>query len=402
MNPFKFRPPHQGAAPDPRQISAVIEAALQSAGLGNRNGPMSGVLDTIERSFAAAGLRAATGPSGHGSHTDDATVIDVEAHDVTRAAPLPAPGGAQTDAQAGAPVDAAGDVATPSGAGRFTTGRFQHPAGARAYRLYVPASVKADPATPRPLLLMLHGCTQTPEDFAAGTRMNALADEHGFLVLYPAQTTRANGSRCWNWFDPKHQQRDRGEPALLAALTREIAASHAVDPQRIFVAGLSAGAAMALTLGAQFPELFAAVGAHSGLPVDGASDVASALALMRGASGAGLRADAPAPRRVIVFHGSADQTVVSGNGDAIVAQALSRHQRDGGTPLRRVERTGPRGGSRSARCHAWVDGNDQPMVEHWTIDQAGHAWAGGSAAGSFTDPQGPDASVQMLRFFGIR
>jgi poly(hydroxyalkanoate) depolymerase family esterase len=182
---------------------------------------------------------------------------------------------------------------------------------------------------------MLHGCTQNPDDFAAGTRMNELADKHAFVVAYPAQSVKANGSNCWNWFKVSDQERDRGEPSLIAGITREVASSYRVDEQRIFVAGLSAGAAMAVVLGATYPELFAAVGAHSGLPYGAADDVPSALAAMRGSSGPifskrGLksRTSTPrvAPRRApptIVFHGDHDTTVSAENGSEIVAQAVA-------------------------------------------------------------------------------
>lgn len=262
------------------------------------------------------------------------------------------------------------------------------PSGSRGYRLYVPAN---RPAGPMPLVVMLHGCTQTPEDFATGTGMNALAEEFGCLIAYPAQPSGANAQKCWNWFRPEDQGRNHGEPALIAGIVRDIARSHNADPSRIYVAGLSAGGAAAAILAASYPDIFAAAGVHSGLPAGSASDVMSAFAAMRSCS------TAPPHRAVvptIALHGQADQTVHPANGAAVVAQALRAMP-----GLRRSTRRDSTAGGRSFEvvAHHHVDG--RTMAEHWQIDGAGHAWAGGQAAGSYTDPAGPDASRQMLRFF---
>lgn len=274
----------------------------------------------------------------------------------------------------------------------WTAHRFSHQGRQIAYRLYVPAR-PADAPRP-PLVVMLHGCTQDAADFAAGTRMNLLAREAGAIVLYPEQTQHANAQKCWNWFKPQHQQRERGEPALLAALTREIVAAQGADPARIYVAGLSAGGAMAHILGRTHPELFAAVGVHSGLPAGAAHDLPSALAAMRSGGPASAATDGPAPP-TIVFHGDADATVHARNG-AAVAEAARRALGPAG--VAEVVQGRAVGGQRFTRT-TYPAADGRSAVEHWQLHGAGHAWAGGSADGSYTAPDGVDASAEMLRFF---
>ncbi len=263
------------------------------------------------------------------------------------------------------------------------------PQGRRSYRLYIPAARPA--AGQMPLVVMLHGCTQTPEDFAIGTGMNLLAEEFGCMIAYPAQPMGANAQKCWNWFRPEDQRRDQGEPALIAGMTQEILRTYAADPARTYVAGLSAGGAAAVIVAAAYPEIFAAVGVHSGLPSGAARDVGSAFGAMRsGAEGVPHTAALP----TIAFHGLADTTVHPSNGTAILAQALPALPR-----LRlnaRKDRV-PGGQAYSVTAHHHPDG--RTMAEHWQIDGAGHAWAGGRTGGSYTDPKGPDASREMLRFF---
>ncbi|RZA29828.1 MAG: PHB depolymerase family esterase [Lysobacteraceae bacterium] len=291
--------------------------------------------------------------------------------------------------------------------GTFLEHSFSHPAGTRNYKLYIPASYDAGSESAYPLVLMLHGCTQSPDDFAAGTRMNALADQQGFLVAYPAQSPNANGSRCWNWFRPGDQGRAAGEPALLAGLTRELVERHAVDPQRVYVAGLSAGAAMAVILGATHPELYAAVGAHSGLPYRAARDVPSAFAAMGGTHAlreVAEETDAQSRQRkrppapvvpLIVFHGDADHTVAAANGEALVKQATGAASEV--LPTTRERRRS--GNGRSYTRSVYTTALGEPLVEYWQLHGAGHAWSGGSSQGTYTDPQGPDASAEMVRFF---
>lgn len=260
--------------------------------------------------------------------------------------------------------------------------------GSRDYRLYIPA--KRAPAA-MPLVVMLHGCTQTPEDFAIGTGMNALAEEFGCIIAYPAQAQGANAQKCWNWFRPEDQGKGRGEPALIAGMIEEILRDHPVDRTRVYAAGLSAGGAAAAILGAAYPDLFAAIGVHSGLPVGSAQDVPQAFAAMRsGATGKGYSVPAP----TIVFHGLADTTVHPDNGKAVTAQALRAHSGLSGTHIQDRSR-----GGRAYRQIRHIAASGLSVAEHWEIEGVGHAWSGGSANGSYTDPTGPDASREMLRFF---
>src|SRR3984893_13034768 len=213
--------------------------------------------------------------------------------------------------------------------GQFVTGLYSNRAGSLSYKLYVPSGYCGQAL---PLVIMLHGCTQSPDDFAAGTRMNALAEEHTCLVAYPAQAASANASKCWNWFNPGHQQRGQGEPSLIAGITRQVMRDYSVDSRRVYVAGLSAGAAAAIIMGITYPDLYAAIGAHSGLACGAASDAPSAFAVMRQGEVAAARRSGSAPgdgeyRRIvptIVFHGDQDKTVHLRNGDQIIAQARAK------------------------------------------------------------------------------
>jgi poly(hydroxyalkanoate) depolymerase family esterase len=269
--------------------------------------------------------------------------------------------------------------------GSFTAHHYRDAHGIRPYKLFRP---KCDGIEPRPLLLLLHGCTQAVDDFAMGTRMNHVAAERGCYVAYPQQVQGANTSRCWNWFRPGDQGRDGGEPALLAGLVRELVASENIDPARVFVAGMSAGGAMAVTLAATHPELFAAVGVHSGLPHGAAHDVPSALAAMRAA---GPRRLYPGPAvPAIVFHGDADRTVDPCNGANIAFASAGNTSGE--------SRTGAANG-RAYTCTRFRGPGGEVAVEHWVVHGAGHAWSGGDARGSHTDALGPDASREMLRFF---
>ena len=281
----------------------------------------------------------------------------------------------------------------PEGA-HFLEKVYANQAGSRTYKLYVPSRYTGQPL---PLIVMLHGCTQSPDDFAAGTRMNALAEEHLFLVAYPGQSATANTSKCWNWFSPEDQHRDQGEPSLIAGITRQIMRDYPVDPRRVYVAGLSAGGAAAAIMGSEYPDLYAAIGVHSGLACGSASDIPSAFAAMKqgGPTAGGLRRNGrphkPAP--AIVFHGDRDPTVHPINGDQVAADSVA------GACLQTTIRQDRSPGGIAYTCTVHADAGGQSVLEQWVLHEAGHAWSGGSLSGSYTDPRGPDASREMLRFF---
>jgi poly(hydroxyalkanoate) depolymerase family esterase len=341
-------------------VRETIDRALDAAGLNRDAGSSTadGVRATIDRALGSAGLM-----------------------DLPTARPQPRD-----------------EPATPDPAGRFTTHLHTSVHGSRTYKLFVPTSYDG---TAMPLLLMLHGCTQNPDDFAAGTRLNALAEQHGVLVAWPAQSARANGKACWNWFDAAQQRRGGVELSLLTGIVDDVARSHAVDSARIYAAGLSAGAAMAVLLGREYPDRFAAVASHSGLPAGAAHDVPSAFAAMQGRAPATPAPATPGPAvRTLVIHGDADATVQAQNGAAVVAQAIAAFEREGAM-LRRVAEAPAASHAAQRRCSVtrFLDAEDVVAVEHWLVHGAGHAWSGGSSQGTYTDPQGPDASAAMLRFF---
>ncbi|MDM0028336.1 extracellular catalytic domain type 1 short-chain-length polyhydroxyalkanoate depolymerase [Variovorax saccharolyticus] len=283
---------------------------------------------------------------------------------------------------------------------RWLDGSFTHQGRTLAYKLYLPPGATGAAIAPRPMVVMLHGCTQGAADFATGTQMNALARDLGVVVLYPEQTQHANAQKCWNWFKPQHQQRGRGEPAVLAALAQTITAEHHVDAARVYVAGLSAGGAMADIVGRCYPDVFAAVGVHSGLPCGSATDVMTALSAMR--SGSALApsggAGSPVPP-TIVFHGDADATVHVSNGAAIIEAARkATGQTIGRMPSARTAEGHSGKGQRYTRT-VYADEAGRSTAEYWQLHNAGHAWSGGSSRGSYTNPTGADASAEMLRFF---
>jgi poly(hydroxyalkanoate) depolymerase family esterase len=293
------------------------------------------------------------------------------------------------------------DKQRPSGASALAEGSYTNFAGTLDYKLYRPASLRKL----APLVVMLHGCSQSAVDFASGTRMNDLADEFGAMILYPQQSKRANMLGCWNWYETRNQCTGHGEPAMLAGMTRQVMAEHCIDSARVYVAGLSAGGAMAIILGQAYPGLYAAVGVHSGVPSGVAHDLTSALSAMRRGpipcGGDPAAFTLPENRSLvatIVFHGDCDRTVHPSNGDAVHAQ--SHHPR---TPSRAkcvpTEEPICMPGGRAVTRRTQAKSNGVPGAELWVVHGAGHAWSGGSLQGSFTEADGPDASREMMRFF---
>ena len=279
-------------------------------------------------------------------------------------------------------------VSAPDGA-RFEERTFANDAGSRTYKIFVPSGYVGQAL---PVIIMLHGCTQSPDDFAAGTRMNEVAEQRTFLVAYPAQPQSANVQKCWNWFKADDQRRDRGEPSLIAGIARQVIQEFSADPTRIYVAGLSAGGAAAAIMAATYPELFAAAGIHSGLACGAALDLPSAVAAMNGDSAVQPRGTQP-PVPTIVFHGDRDRTVHPVNGDRVIAQAQPE------TKLGKIVTRGETPDGMTYTRTVQTDAAGRELLEQWVLHGAGHAWSGGSQNGSYTDPRGPDASREMVRFF---
>ena len=277
-------------------------------------------------------------------------------------------------------------------AGRFDAFSYSNAAGTRGYRLYVPAGRAGGPM---PLVVMLHGGTQDAATFAAATGMNDLAERQRLLVAYPEQSPSANAGRYWNWFAPGHQCRGIGEPSLIAGITRQVTDRYGADATRVYVAGFSAGGAMAAVMAEVYPDLYAAAGVHSGLPYAAAGDVASAFAVMKQGP---PQPDRPPgrPRPLIVFHGDHDAVVAPANAAGLIDRVLAADSAD-----RRQDAviTGqvPAGHAYTRACYQ--DPAGTALAERWTIHHGGHAWSGGTPHGSYTDPRGPDASAEFLRFF---
>ena len=384
---------------------AALQSAVTDAMRLIRSGSLMEATAAIQNSLQGVGTHESGAPVGEASN-DDAIEgrferVHPEAPIVTHPSAPCAPERATSDAPPAETINRAGTR------GRFLALTFSNHAGTREYKLYVPGSYCGEPL---PLLIMLHGCTQTPDDFAAGTRMNALAEEQRWLVAYPAQPASANGSKCWNWFTTDGQQRGRGEPSLIAGITAQVTKDYAVDPRCVYVAGLSSGGAMAAIMGATYPDLYAAVGVHSGLAYGAAHDLPSALTAMKRGSPGVVASPASDPSgaaetniSLVIFHGDRDSTVHTRNGEQLAAQwKASRSGREpgnGGVEWQTTEELG-----RVPKGHAYTrrilrSGAQRPVLEQWCIHGAGHAWSGGSVQGTYTDPKGPDAAREMLRFF---
>lgn len=270
----------------------------------------------------------------------------------------------------------------------FVPARVVSPLGKLDYKLYIPSSYDGQPC---PLLVMLHGCNQNASDFAASTGMNDIAERYQCLVAYPEQSMAANSGKCWNWFQDAHHHRGAGEPALIASAVEQIMDQYSIDPTKVFVAGHSAGGAMAVIMARTYPEMFAAVGCHSGLAYRCAADSAEALHAMRHGE---ARGDVNQGPRVpmIVFHGDQDNTVHPRNSDSLMDQSIKA---DAVRSEQEVGKVNNRAFTREIhRCD-----NDKVLAERWTVHGTGHAWSGGQDNFSYADANGPDASDEMMRFF---
>jgi poly(hydroxyalkanoate) depolymerase family esterase len=377
------------------EATALIQQHLGStpwtAGFASDAGSGADVVDTTFRVLARPASLAAPPSAGTGTGAGQVRTLPHRAP--SGAPPRSDPRRGRTWRGPDRPKIPA-DVVAPA-AGRWVEATFTSPAGTRAYKLFVPSRHNGQPL---PLVVMLHGCTQSPDDFAAGTGMNTLAEADGFLVVYPEQPASANPSRCWNWFQAADQGRDRGEPAVIAGITRQVMAAYHTDPRRVYVAGLSAGGAMAAIVAAAYPDLYAAAGVHSGLAPGSAHDLPSAFqAMKRGGQGQSVWPGAGRPVPLIVFHGDRDHTVHPCNADQLVGQWAGTA--GASTPTETERRGGRDGSGRDATRAVYRDAHGHTVVEHWTVHGAGHAWAGGTHYGSYTDPAGPDSSRELIRFF---
>jgi poly(hydroxyalkanoate) depolymerase family esterase len=409
------------------EATAVIQRTLGGSSLGTGFAPVhspdapgsadepidveSSVVEEAPDSRAAADRGPAASPRLFGSVP--LTMPDGLSFTLPDSMPLTMPGGlpglpSLPNAMPNPKEREADPAVVPTG-GRFVERSYTSQAGTRSYKLYIPSGYIGQEV---PLVVVLHGCTQSPNDIAAGTQMNALAEEHIFLVAYPAQAQGANMNKCWNWFDASNQQRGRGEPSLVAGITRRIIDEYNVAEGRVYVAGMSSGGAMAAIMAEAYPELYAAVGVHSGLAPGAAHDMPSAFAAMRQGGPATPRRDVPTARSTghsarivpaIVFHGDCDRTVHPRNADHLLEHYCtkitgSRDAAGRSTPRGTVRQGQVPGGHAYTRT-TYRDAGGRAIVERWTVHGLGHAWSGGSSSGSYTDPKGPDASAEMVRFF---
>ncbi|WP_216828375.1 extracellular catalytic domain type 1 short-chain-length polyhydroxyalkanoate depolymerase [Alkalihalobacterium elongatum] len=296
----------------------------------------------------------------------------------------------------------------------FASGSFtSHSFGGKTYKLYVPSAYNS--STPTSLMVMLHGCTQDANQFAAGTEMNVLAEEQGFIVLYPEQTSSANSSKCWNWFETAHQSRGSGEPAVIAGMVEQIINSYSIDLSKVYVAGLSAGGAMSVIMGATYPDIFSGIGVGAGLEYKAATNSLQAWTAMSSGGPDPIQQGRLAYQAMgqqakvlptIVFHGNSDFTVQSINSYQVITQwaktndlAYDGQENTYFYNQATEEIQGQVPGGRSYTRSIYRDHLGNRLMEKYIVDGMGHAWSGGSSMGSYTDPNGPRASELIWEFF---
>jgi poly(hydroxyalkanoate) depolymerase family esterase len=292
---------------------------------------------------------------------------------------------------------------------------YNGPAGSRLYSVYTPVSYRVGTAVP--LLVMLHGCAQTAGNLATGTHMNRLADEYNFVVAYPQQTRDYNRTLCWHWYSPAHQSRGSGEPAIIAGIVQEIehtSARWTIDRRRVYVAGASAGAAMSVILGATYPNLFAAIGVHSGAEYRATSSFGGVLGvgqrggpdpLQQGKAAYDAMGSFARVVPTIVFQGTRDFVVRPINGEQVIQQWMQTNALASGRtynvsfnhPASAISGRVPDG--HSYTVYTWKDSHGNEIQQYWKVMGLGHAWSGGSSGVPYTDPKGPDAGLVMYTFF---
>jgi poly(hydroxyalkanoate) depolymerase family esterase len=292
---------------------------------------------------------------------------------------------------------------------------YEDPDGSLPYFVYTPENYQIGTAVP--LIVLLHGCTQTAVDLAASTQMNSLADQHQFIVVYPQQLKANNRYICWNWYEPANQSRGSGEPAMIAGIVQTMKQNSTrwtIDEHRVYVAGISAGGAISVILGATYPDIFAAIGVHSGLEYRAAITLKSVLRVsqrggpdpvQQGLLAYNAMGDFARVVPTIVFQGVNDYIVNSVNGDQVIQQWMrtdalaSDGTYDATFSSPSTVTNGKVPGGRVYTVYTWNDNNGNELQEYWKVNGLGHAWSGGSRGIAYSDHQGPDASLAMYTFF---
>jgi poly(hydroxyalkanoate) depolymerase family esterase len=372
-----------------KNLQGLMREATQLTQSGRLKEATALIQSALTQGAGRATESANSAVAPHQSEVLEGCVFEVESQVEVAHSPVAAPSGRARNPFE-SPRGFSGQAATLRDT--FTGGQFVSDSQSHHYKLYTPPQQATEALLP--MVLMLHGCTQNPDDFSVGTAMNVLArgtaDSPAFYVLYPSQTRASNAQGCWNWFDRAHQRRGQGEPAWIAELTQQLVRTLPIDKRRVYVAGLSAGGAMAAIVASAYPDVFAAAGVHSGLPVGAARNLTEALTAMKHGAVASTTSSRAVP--TIVFHGDQDRTVHARNAQglvhAVTADGLWDETTDSGVSA---------GGRRHTRTAHARDGKSH--AEHWELHGAGHAWSGGNPAGSYADPKGVNATTEMMKFF---